>query len=303
MAAVIADRPPPPRPPRVRRCVGNPIIRPDMDARLGDNINGPSLVRMPAWAAAALGRYHLYFGHHDGRFIRLAYADDLVGPWRIHGPGVLPLEATGFAGHIASPDVHVDERERRIRMYFHGADTATGGGGEQTTRLALSADGLTFEALPDDLGVPYWRVFAHAGWHYALGMPGQIYRSRDGIGGFEAGPAPFPPAMRHAAVAVDGDRLAVFYSTIGDCPERILLATIDLRADWRRWRPSAPVTVLAPEAPWEGGDLPLEPSARGIVRGPVRQLRDPAIFREDGRTYLLYAVAGESGIAIAELES
>ena len=35
------------------------------------------------------------------------------------------------------------------------------------------------------------------------------------------------------------------------------------------------VTVLAPEAPWEGGDLPLEPSARGIVRGPVRQLRDP----------------------------
>jgi hypothetical protein len=33
----------------------------------------------------------------------------------------------------------------------------------------------------------------------------------------------------------------------------------------------------------------------------VNQLRDPAIFEEDGRTYLLYAVAGESGIAIAEL--
>ena len=30
-------------------------------------------------------------------------------------------------------------------------------------------------------------------------------------------------------------------------------------------------------------------------------LRDPAIFEEDGRVYLLYAVAGESGIAIAEL--
>jgi hypothetical protein len=30
-------------------------------------------------------------------------------------------------------------------------------------------------------------------------------------------------------------------------------------------------------------------------------LRDPAIFREDGCTYLLYAVAGERGIAIAEL--
>jgi hypothetical protein len=34
---------------------------------------------------------------------------------------------------------------------------------------------------------------------------------------------------------------------------------------------------------------------------PVRQLRDPAIYQEDGRTYLLYSVAGEHGIAIAEL--
>jgi len=33
----------------------------------------------------------------------------------------------------------------------------------------------------------------------------------------------------------------------------------------------------------------------------VNQLRDPAIFEEDDRVYLLYAVAGESGIAIAEI--
>jgi hypothetical protein len=32
----------------------------------------------------------------------------------------------------------------------------------------------------------------------------------------------------------------------------------------------------------------------------VRQLRDPAIFEEDGRRYLLYSVAGEQGIAIGE---
>ena len=29
---------------------------------------------------------------------------------------------------------------------------------------------------------------------------------------------------------------------------------------------------------------------------------DPAIYEEDGRVYLLYAVAGESGIAIAEVK-
>jgi hypothetical protein len=33
----------------------------------------------------------------------------------------------------------------------------------------------------------------------------------------------------------------------------------------------------------------------------VNQLRDPAIFEEDGRVFLLYAVAGEAGIAIAEV--
>jgi hypothetical protein len=31
----------------------------------------------------------------------------------------------------------------------------------------------------------------------------------------------------------------------------------------------------------------------------VNQLRDPAVYEESGRTFLLYAVAGESGIAIA----
>ncbi len=40
---------------------------------------------------------------------------------------------------------------------------------------------------------------------------------------------------------------------------------------------------------------------RSVAYGHVNQLRDPAIYEEDGRVYLLYAVAGESGIAIAEL--
>jgi hypothetical protein len=34
----------------------------------------------------------------------------------------------------------------------------------------------------------------------------------------------------------------------------------------------------------------------------VNQLRDPAIHEEAGVTYLLYAVGGESGIAITRLE-
>ena len=59
--------------------------------------------------------------------------------------------------------------------------------------------------------------------------------------------------------------------------------------------------VLRPERNWEGADAPLEPSVRSTAYGHVNQLRDPAIYQEDGRTFLLYAVAGESGIAIVEV--
>jgi hypothetical protein len=67
------------------------------------------------------------------------------------------------------------------------------------------------------------------------------------------------------------------------------------------WTASEPVSVLAPETDYEGADLPLEPSSRGWAPEPVRQTRDPGIYREGGKTYLLYSVAGERGIAISEI--
>ena len=67
------------------------------------------------------------------------------------------------------------------------------------------------------------------------------------------------------------------------------------------WEVSEPVDVLRPERTWEGAEAPLEPSIRSVASGHVNQLRDPAIFAENGRLYLLYAVPGEAGIGIAEL--
>ena len=40
---------------------------------------------------------------------------------------------------------------------------------------------------------------------------------------------------------------------------------------------------------------------RGQVTEPVRQLRDPAICVDGDRVWLLYCLAGESGIALAEI--
>ena len=322
----------PPKKPIVERLLDGPIVSAASHPSIGVNIQGPSLVRVPDWVEAALGRYYLYFADHKGRYIRLAYAERLTGPWAIHVPGALSLEDTPFPNeppevpteqlrgaenlreasgrpllhsasyemstpHIASPDVHVDATNRRFVMYYHGLD----GPGRQVTRVAVSGDGVAFESGTEILGRTYMRVFRYRGLTHALAMPGQFYRSTDPLGGFEEGPRLFNPDMRHAAVMLRGDMLYVFWTQVGDAPERILLSVVDLGGDWMDWAESEPVEVLRPERSWEGADAPLEPSVRSVAYGMVNQLRDPAVYEEGDDVYLLYAVAGESGIAIARV--
>src|SRR5258708_17631592 len=177
---------------RAERVAANPMVGPHVGGRMGDNINGPALSRVPDWVRNPLGRYYLYFAHHDGHYIRLAYADKLEGPWRTHEAGVLSLEQARFAGHVASPDIHVDQGDRRIRMYFHGSEDPSGvPGADQYTRVAVSPDGLHFAASIERLRRPYFRVFAWGGYTYALGMPGVFYPSRDGLTAVEHGPPLF----------------------------------------------------------------------------------------------------------------
>jgi len=298
--------------PNVRRLQGNPMIRPEMlPGRDGENINGPSLVRVPAWVAAPLGRYYLYFAHHKGRYIRLAYADSLHGPWHIHAPGVLDLrQVAACHDHIASPDVVIDEESRQFRLYFHGHASAGTG---QKSFLALSADGLQFTAREAALGEPYFRVFRHDAHWYAMAKGGALFRSADGLSNFEAGPNPFPDAAardasmksagpRHVAVLRDADVLWVYYTSIGDAPERVLRGRINLAGDWHRWTVADCEELLRPRFSWEGADLPVQASRHGRARRPAHELRDPAVFvDDDGRRYLVYSVMGERGLAIAEL--
>ena len=325
---------------RVERVGDAPIITPASHPSIGTNIQGPSVIRAPEWLPDPLGRYLLYFADHKGSYIRLAYADDLAGPWTIHEPGSLQLADSGFpaedlplddatyerylagyrealgdqmpfeirddlvTAHIASPDVHVDDERREIVMYLHGLETL----GDQQTRVAISTDGVHFTATEETHGPSYFRCFRHDGWWYALAMPGRFFRSRDGRTGFEEGPRLFDNAMRHSAVRVvdgpTGAELEVFWTRVGDAPERILRTRVSLEGDWAGWHEiDEPVEVLRPERAYEGADEPCVPSRRGAVNHPVNELRDPCLFEdvEAGEWWLFYAVAGESGIAAARL--
>jgi len=308
---------------QITRIGNRPLIAPHMDTRMGDNICGPSLVRMPDWAAGRLGKYHLYFADHKGSYIRLAYSDALTGSWRVHRPGAMdvtnslfepvdppeppvaerPYWAANLKGgylyaHVASPDVHVDEAKRCFWMYYHGLLA----NGDQQTRVAVSRDGLNFEPYGPLLGPPYFRVFQHASHHYALSFGGALLRATDWQGPFEFGPQLLTGSVRHCEVHCLNDVLHVFYTRIGDQPESILHCTIPLAGDWHTWQASPATIILQPQLEWEGADLDIKPSILGGLDKRKQELRDPCVFEDDdGQTYLLYCGAGEGAIGIAQL--
>lgn len=299
---------------QIRRLCDKPIITPETHPRVGANITGPSLIRVPDWFDNGLGAYYLYFASHAGSSIRLAYADDLCGPWTLYEPGVLALDQSGCKHHIASPDVHIDDEKREFRMYYHGVIPGPRCNPlllniwRQKSKVSLSRDGLLFQPTEevfgtdaDDHAGTYFRVFHWNSYHYVAAMYGMFFRSRDGLTNFEQGPTLFTENLRHLAVDLRENTLRIYFSNAHDCPETILLSTVELTDDWLTWTATDPVTVMVPGTPYEGVDLPLEPSERDAPHGRVRELRDPAVFKEEGRTYLLYTVAGESGIAIAEV--
>jgi hypothetical protein len=298
-------------------------------------VNGATVIRVPDWVERPLGRYYMYFANHVGEFIRLAYADAPEGPWRVHEPGVLHVRdtaffrpqpdpetaRTNFYTHVASPEVFIDHDRRRIVMWFHGwwtdgqrwpADPvaarqwATANRYGQFTQGAESTDGLRFETRAPIVRQSYLRVFRRDGYYHAMSRLGQLSRARDPFGPFELGPgafreSPYAGRVRHVGLLARGSTLFVFFTAIGDAPERVMLSTIDMTADWMTWRASTPVDVLAPETSYECAGLPDAPSQAGDIDVPARQIRDPFVFEDGRRVLLYYAVCGEQGIAAAEV--
>jgi hypothetical protein len=313
------------------------------------NINGPSVVKVPSWVQPRLGEYYMYFANHDGEFIRLAYADSPLGPWTVHGVPALRNRAAFTAGsHIASPDVHVDEDARQILMSYHG-------GARHSTSWATSADGLVFSPNVDrTFGKSYLRMLPYTaipgfGWigvtrdkggmalckTRTFGEPcepdaavrvateGGLTPNSVGGGGWGLGVGVpnscVGPRARHSALRIRGSLLDIYYSSVGDMPERIKMITVDL-AEYGRMGAAAPsgggaaaaaaavvlhvpgyTEVLQPEHLSEGSDLVVARSVCGASTGRVRQLRDPHVFADGESLFLFYAGAGETNIGVAVL--
>jgi hypothetical protein len=289
--------------PHVRLCSitrAAPLITPTTHAGIGQNITMPSVLR------ASDGRYWMYFAAHDGRYIRLAHASAPSGPWTIYAPGSLKdTEVAPFSNTISSPDVFLLP-SGKVRMYF--STDSYPGSSQQWSGVAESTDGIRFTlASTENIAKYYLRVFSWNGKHYGLQKgwstaPAELGESPDGIARFEYIKTLSGGSIRHMAVLLDGSTLLVFYSTIGDAPERILLSTIRLDdGPPSSWDLSPPIEVLRPELPYEGSTAPVAPSVKGPATN-VNQLRDPYVLVDGGTTYLFYSIAGESGIALAELE-
>ena len=208
--------------------------------------------------------------------------------------------------HVASPDVLTDPVNKQLILYFHCPIEKGKYKGQYSLR-ATSKDGIHFKADSTVLGYSYFRVFNWHGYYYSISRAGLLARSRDGISAFEEGPNPFRNIqnrsnyLRHAAIRLKGDTLQVFYSRIGDAPERIVMSTILLDDDWNSWTASYPVTLVSPVMDYEGGGYPIIPSKPGLYYGKTRELRDPYVFEDNGKLLLVYAVGGENGLAIGEL--
>ena len=171
-------------------------------------------------------RYYMYFSNHSGDDIRLAWASSILATWnlfngeggnstdrawgsrgnnsgtRTPGNGVFDIDIddgtarpfedseVGVFNHVASPDVHVDNDNRRIVMYFHGEqrNPVRPFVANQKTFVATSKYGLNFnpesnggedgqgmrEVVPGDY---YFRTFEVGGHTFAYSNNGELWKA------------------------------------------------------------------------------------------------------------------------------
>ena len=271
------------------------LIYPNMLKRKeGENINGPSLIKVPKWINNPLGRYYLYFSHHKGKYIRMEFSNSIEGPYTIFNGGVMNLKDSPGKNHIASPDLHVDYINQKIVMYYH-----TFYKDYQYTFRSISSDGKKFVSKNKKLGYYYFRVFKFNNQFYSISKGkdsyGIIYKKLNKS--WTVIKKKFIKNIRHTAVCVEKNNIFLFYSKIGDLQESIYCSNLDLTG----FKLFNTYKIVKPSLKYEGNNFVKKNSREGMELEYVNQVRDPAFFTEKNKKYLLYSVSGEKGIALGRL--
>jgi len=270
------------------------IIIPDKLSKESDNINGPTVIKVPKWIKNPLAKYYMYFAHHKGTHIKLAFANNIFGPWNVFQKGVLSLNEIQGRDHLASPDIYFSNE--RIFMIYHSVYKKS----VQLSSIAVSNDGLNFTPKTERFASFYFRRFVFKSEIYGFAKSensyGCIYKLVNNK--FQIVNNKFIYNLRHGSIIIENNKVYCYFTRIGDSPEKVLVCNINMDT----FNPSIFSTVIEPKYNWEGVNNKLEPSKFGMARSKFHQLRDPFVFKENNLKYLFYSVQGEAGIAVAEIK-
>lgn len=299
--------------------------------------NGPMPVKTRAWMNDILldGRegpneFILYYSSHnsggsESSIDVLGTPSVVEGPWRpiqpLNNRSVIQLPSNTSCSSLHSPSIVVDDEERSMFMYIHGHGCK--GVSAQPTLVFRSTDGVKWTRTTDGLYLfrdlfyltPLTSRRHEDGYFYAAAKTQEspegsaiLCRSTSMAGPFERGPI-LGRGLRHLHVHLVQDRhLFIFFTLIGDAPERILLGTVDMMTDdddWMKWKLLPGPTILEPRFDYERGNARTTPSAAGGANGPRVELRDPRFIADDDTDglsgLLFYTVQGEQALASAYL--
>ena len=234
------------------------------------NINGPTVIRKGLI-------FHLFVsGHKDGTDIRRFEAASAQGPWQEAN-----LEMPSFdrcKPGLHSPDIILFHGTYYMLAHGHGCEGIHVKRKQPT--VTLTSNDLVHWVLPTKTYAAneyfYMRVFVHNNLFYAIAKSQEdsvgsmvLLRSESPFGPFEYVKS-LAPGVRHVSLHRKGAILFVFFTIIGDLPERILLGTINLDEDEDMKLRPGPILL---EPPHDGN---LVPSRSGPASCDVApQFRDP----------------------------
>ena len=324
---------------RATRLPQNPLITVKSSSSLGDNINNPTVIRVPSWIEHPLGRYYMYFAHHMGAHIRLAYADAVAGPWKVYEPGVLHVHDTAFYRpqpdppenlenfytHVASPEIYGGRSQPSTRDVVPRVVDRRGRCGRSAKRAAQAMGAPTRLRAEHAVGRVAGRFtfrrsgrrsraratcasFAFDGSLYGMARLGLLLRSTRSVRPLRGRPErrfgtePYTGRVRHVAVVSGGlDALRVLHG------DRRCARTDHGVHDRHERRLDdlegvGPTELLRPGGAYECPRCRPRRRRRATSKARRGSSAIRRSFEENGRTFLFYSICGEQGIAAAGTE-